>query len=463
MPAFSLVRTLNGPPPVYAAPAATRETSAIVPPPVRSAPVEEGARLVPLDVLRGVAVLGILYMNIQSYSMAEPAYGNPTAYGDLSGANFAVWLFGHLFFRGKFIAIFSMLYGAGIVLLWDRLRASHRPARRIHFMRNFVLLAFGLLHAYLLWYGDILYHYALAGIILFPLRRLRTRWLASIGVLFLAGMLTVEAVRRAETLPPSYLDDDYTRWYQQYEDRDIEHENDAFRGTWIEQWPRRSNYSQRMQTNGFIFMTFWWTGGFMLIGMALYKSGYFSACLNPRVYLTWIGAALFVGLPITVAEVWHNFQRGWHSPFIEAFGSMGVDIGSVFMSIGIAGAVMLWCQFRILTGRAMPRTDRALTGLTLYDRFSAAGRMAFTNYLTQTILCTSIFYGHGLGLFGYVDRTGQLFIVLAVWVLQLIWSPLWLRYFRFGPFEWLWRTLTYFRPQPVFRRATTTSLAAGVP
>ncbi len=421
------------------------------PPPLRTAPVEESARLVPLDVLRGVAVLGILYMNIQSYSMAEPAYGNPQAYGDLHGANFAVWLTGHLFFRGKFIAIFSMLFGAGIVLLWDRLRASHRPARRIHFMRNFVLLIFGLLHGYLLWYGDILYHYALTGMLIFAFRRLPARWLAVLGVLFLAGSQAADANRRLDDLPPSYLEDDYTRWLQQYEVKDIALENEAFRGSWIEQWPRRFDYSVRMETIGFIYMTFWWTGGFMLLGMALYKSGFFSACLDARAYLAWIAAALLVGLPLTAAEVWHNFQRGWHTPFVESFGSIGVDAGSVVMSFGLAGAVMIWCQVRILTGRGAPRTDRALLGLSLYDRFSAAGRMAFTNYLMQTILCTAIFYGHGLGLFGYVDRVGQFFVVLAIWLLQLVWSPLWLHYFRMGPFEWLWRTLTYFRPQPILR------------
>jgi uncharacterized protein len=121
------------------------------------------------------------------------------------------------------------------------------------------------------------------------------------------------------------------------------------------------------------------------------------------------------------------------------------------MSIALAAAVMIWCQVRILGGRGAPRTDRAFFGLSLYDRFAAAGRMAFTNYLTQTIICTTIFYGHGLGLFSYVERVGQFFIVLAIWLLQLTWSPLWLHYFRMGPFEWLWRTLTYFRLQPLLR------------
>jgi uncharacterized protein len=161
--------------------------------------------------------------------------------------------------------------------------------------------------------------------------------------------------------------------------------------------------------------------------------------------------ALFVALPAIAWEVWHTFQLGWDSREVDEFHGMINEVAAVPMALGIAGAVMLWCQIRILEGRAAPRTDRAFFGLSLYDRLSAAGRMAFTNYLTQTIICTTIFYGHGFGLYGYVERTGQLAITLAIWALQLIWSPLWLRYFRFGPFEWLWRSMTYLRPQPLLR------------
>jgi len=417
--------------------------------PLRSAPVDEASRVAPLDVLRGVAVLGILYMNIQSYSMAEPAYGNPTAYGDLTGANFVIWLAGHLFFRGKFIAIFSMLYGAGIVLLWERLRAGRRPARRIHFMRSIALLAFGLAHAYLLWYGDILVHYAVAGMLIYPLRRLPVRWLVALGLVFLSVEIGIHLYRHRDWRPPEGLEDAYPRWFQEYESRDIRAEQRVFRGDWTQQWSRRADYSMRMHTWGFVFMTFWWTGGFMLLGMALYKSGFFAAWLDPRWYLAWMLAAISIGLPITAYEVWHNFELGWYSPFVENFGSLGVDVGSIVMSIGIAAAVMLWCQMRLISGRVTPRTDRAFFGLSLYDRLAATGRMAFTNYLTQTLICTTIFYGHGLGLFGYVERTGQFFIVVCIWILQLVWSPMWLRAFRFGPFEWLWRSLTYFRPQPL--------------
>ena len=141
-----------------------------------------------------------------------------------------------------------------------------------------------------------------------------------------------------------------------------------------------------------------------------------------------------------------NFASGWDSPQVEDFNRIVTDAASVPMAIGIAAAVMLACR-----GRGAPRLDRALSGLSLYDRLSACGRMALTNYLMQTVICTTIFYGHGLGLYGYVDRKGQFWITLGVWCLQLLWSPLWLRYFRFGPAEWLWRSATYLRPQPMLR------------
>src|SRR5258708_23123865 len=134
-------------------------------------------RIVPMDVLRGFALLGILVMNIQLFAMVEAAYDNPTAYGDLNGANFLVWLLSHLFADQKFISIFSMLFGAGIVLMWRKAeRSGARPAR-LHYRRMGWLILFGLLHAYLLWYGDILYAYGICGLFVCLFRRKSPRTL----------------------------------------------------------------------------------------------------------------------------------------------------------------------------------------------------------------------------------------------------------------------------------------------
>lgn len=191
----------------------------------------------------------------------------------------------------------------------------------------------------------------------------------------------------------------------------------------------------------------------MLIGMALYKTGFLSAWRRPRLYIATIVFALLVALPARAFEIWRDFHLGWDSDEVEMHAHFINEIACIPMALGIAAVVMLWCQRHLLiAGTMAPRTDRAFFGLSLYDRLAATGRMAFTNYLTQTLICTTLFYGHGFGLYGYLERWGQFFIVLAIWVLQLFWSPLWLKYFRFGPAEWLWRSMTYLRPQPIFRR-----------
>lgn len=418
-----------------------------MPPPLMTAPVREGDRLASLDVLRGIAVLGILYMNIQSFSMPGAAYLNPTAYGDLDGTNLGVWLTGELFFHNKFLTIFSMLYGAGIVLLAERLGASHRPVRRVHYRRNLVLLVFGLLHAHLLWSGDILFHYAACAMILFPFRKARPRTLIMVGVIFLVAEIAMSFYFGWNAPAPN----PYSPYSWHPDPRVIDYELEVFRGAWIEQMEWRVPDARFMETTAFVFGVFWWAGGLILIGMGLYKRGFFSARLAPGTYVGWIAAAALLALPVTAFGVWQNFDAGWNHAYSARFGSLIGRATSPLVSLGICSVVMLWFQWRTLVGRARPQVRRALFGLTLYDRLAAAGRMALTNYLMQTILCTTLFYGHGLGLFGYLERTGQLAVVLGIWLAQFVYSPLWLRYFRFGPFEWLWRSLTYFRVQPILR------------
>ncbi len=417
------------------------------PPPLITAPVREGERLASLDVLRGIAVLGILYMNIQSFSMPGAAYGNPTAYGDLGGADLVVWLVGDLFFHNKFLTIFSMLYGAGIVLLTERLGASHRPVRRVHYRRNAVLLLIGVMHAHVLWSGDILYDYAACAMILFTFRNAGPRTLIAAGIVFLAVELAISVSFAVEAGPP----DPYSRYAWLPDPQIIDYELETFRGSWRAQMRWRVADALLMETIGFALGTFWWAGGLMLIGMALYKAGFFSARSQPGTYMGWIGVAMLVALPVTGYGVWRNFEAGWDHGYSDRFGWIPGRLASPFMSLGICSVVMLWCQWRTLIGEAGPGLRRALAGLTVYERVAAAGRMALTNYLMQTIICTLLFYGHGLGLFGYLERRGQLAVVLAIWLAQLVYSPLWLRYFRFGPFEWVWRSVTYFKPQPMLR------------
>jgi uncharacterized protein len=172
----------------------------------------------------------------------------------------------------------------------------------------------------------------------------------------------------------------------------------------------------------------------MLIGMAFFKLGIFSAARSRRFYLTCIVLALAIGLPIIMYGVHRNFAADWVMSRIF-FGSIYNYWGSLFVGMGWVSVIMLACL-----SDGLQRTKQAL---------GSVGRMALTNYLLHTIICTTIFYGHGFGYFGEVSRVGQILIVFAIWAFQVPFSVWWLRYFRFGPFEWLWRTLSYMRIQPL--------------
>ena len=175
----------------------------------------------------------------------------------------------------------------------------------------------------------------------------------------------------------------------------------------------------------------------MLIGMALYKWRILSAQLSSRFYAVMLLAGFGIGIPLITYGARQHIAHGWSFEYSFFLGSQFNYWGSLFVAGAYLGCVMLAVQH--------------LKAHALLTPFSAAGRMAFTNYIMQTILCTLIFYGHGLGLFGSMGRTEQALLVLGVWILQLFLSPLWLKHFQFGPLEWVWRSLTYWRLQPMRR------------
>ena len=404
-----------------------------------AAPISARERITSIDVLRGFAVLGILVMNIQSFSMIGPAYFNPTAYGDLSGANWWVWLFSHLLADQKFMTIFSMLFGAGIVVFTSRAEAKGRRPAGLHYRRMLWLIIFGLLHAHLLWYGDILYSYGMCGLLVYLLRRLRPGWLILIGVaaLTIPSALQFFSGWSMQFWPEQAMQEQMAFWAPDAEQ--IREELDAYRGSWWEQMSYRVPFSVMIQTMALFFFVLWRAGGLMLIGMALFKWGVFSAARSKAFYGTLVGVAAFAGIPLVLYGVQRNIGSEWSFEYARFIGSQYNYWASILVSLGWIGLVMLVCQAPGLGAITRP--------------FAAAGRMAFTNYLLQTVICTTIFYGHGFGLYGQVSRVEQILIVLAVWIVQLILSPLWLRYFRFGPMEWLWRSLSYWRRPPMRRRA----------
>ncbi len=402
----------------------------------QAAPVAPSQRIVAIDVLRGFALLGILIINIQSFSMPWAAYFNPTAYGDLTGVNRWVWVLSHILADQKFMTIFSLLFGAGIILLTGRLEERGQSAWRIHYRRNIWLFLFGLVHAYLFWSGDILVLYALCAAVVFWFRRLSPPWLIVGGLLSLSVPSALIWIGSAtiDSWPPEQYSEMLADW--QPATVAIQQELAAYRGNWLAQMEARIPQSLESQTYALFFWGFWRAGGLMLIGMALYKWGVVTAKRSPRFYATMAVVGLAVGLSAAAYGVQQNFVHNWNMAF-SRFGP-GFQFnywGSLLVSSGYIGLVMLWVQWG-----GLARIQAAL---------AAVGRMALSNYLLHTLIATTIFYGHGFGLFGSVDRTGQVIIVFAIWAFQLVWSPLWLHYFRFGPAEWLWRSLTYWKPQPM--------------
>ena len=401
-----------------------------------AAPPAGAGRIDAIDILRGVAVLGILVMNIQSFAMPGAAYFNPTAYGDLEGANLCVWVAGRMLADQKFMTIFSMLFGASIVLMAERAEARG-DAHRVHYRRMGWLLVIGLLHAHLLWSGDILFLYAVCGMLVYPLRRQPPGRLIALGVAMLA-IASAYSVWMGLTLPywPEEARSSLIREVWQPAPEVIAGELAAYRGAWLDQQPVRSASALELETHVLITWGLWRAGGLMLIGMALFRSGVFGAERSTRFHAALIGVALAIGLPLVAWGIAIDSARGW--PLRSFF--LGAQLNywpSIAVGLGYVGVVMLACRTAALRVLTRP--------------FAAVGRTALTNYLLQTILCTTLFYGHGLGWFGSVDRAGQVGVMAAVWAIQLVASPLWLRWFRLGPAEWAWRSLTYGTRVPLHR------------
>ncbi len=401
-------------------------------------PLSESERILSLDVLRGFALLGILMMNIGAFSMPTAAYFDPTAYGDLTGLNGWVWRVNHVLADLKFMAVFSMLFGAGIVLMSDRCDFKGQAPTGLHYRRMIWLVFFGLLHAHLLWYGDILYGYGLCGLVVYLFRKLSPQWLIvwSLLLIAFASGLMLAAGASTEYWPPSELELLVAKLKPPPEM--VANEVAVYQRDWLEQMAKRVPQAFEMETSNFFFWGAWRISGLMLLGMALFKLGVFNAKCSRRFYMSLIALALIVGIPVIIYGIQYNVATDWEAPGFFFFGLQFNYWGSIFVSLGWVSAVMLACQVHGLSSLMRP--------------LAAVGRTAFSNYILQTLLCTTIFYGHGFGLFGQVERAGQAAIVIAVWAFQLIVSPLWLNHFKFGPLEWLWRSLVYLNMQP-FRRA----------
>jgi uncharacterized protein len=395
-------------------------------------------RLAALDLLRGVAVLGILVMNVQSFSMPDQAYFNPSVYGDLSGINLVVWVGSALLFELKFMAVFSMLFGAGVVLFCTRAERRGARAARLHYRRTAWLLVFGVLHAYLLWMGDILVWYSLSAFVAYLFWRMRPGWLLAWGLALLAFHTAIYAFF-SWSLPywPAEAVEEVTRQWSPPPEV-VERQLEAYRGGWLAQMPERAAVSASLHTFAYAIWGVWRTLGCMLLGMALFRWGVLSGERPTAFYVRGAVAGLVVGLPLVAWGISQNFSHAWSVSYSMFAGTLPNYWGSLPVAFAWISVVML--AFRL---GWLAKAQRVL---------AEVGRMAFSSYILQTLVCTTLFYGHGLGLYGHVPRWGQLLVVLGTWVIVVAFARMWLARFRFGPLEWLWRSLTYGRRQPM--RAT---------
>jgi len=402
---------------------------------LRNTAVQESTRIQSLDILRGVGVLGMLAVHIQLFAFPSLARWNPTAYGDLRGLNASVWLATSVLADGKFLAIFAMLLGVSIVMAQSAGRDGP-PPWRLHLRRMAALLVLGLLHAYLLWYGDMLVLLALCGAVVFLARPLSAKRLLLLGGLIFA---TASALSFALTWPASQSDPaGLAAWREQWTPRPsiIFLEIVQYRGGWIEQMAPRMRAAWETHTWDFVTHLFWQITGLMLIGMAFFKLGILSAARS-RAFYQVLGALGFgTGILLESLGLWRSFATKWDLLDFVLVSQQLRYWGNLLVALGWVALVMLVCQ----------------RGWQLRP-IAAVGRMALTNYLLQSLICTTIFYGHGLGLFGHVDRAGQFAIVLGIWAFQLLASSAWLRYFALGPIEWVTRWIVFGR-RPGFRRLT---------
>jgi uncharacterized protein len=428
----------------------------------RAEPVVAAERNEAIDMLRGVAVLGILVMNIYAFAMPFVAYSNPLAFGGTEPWNIGTWYFTHIFFDQKFMTIFSLLFGAGLIMMMTRAEARGVTYAGVWYRRSFWLLLIGALHGYLIWMGDILFHYALVGMLVFLFRKRSPKSLILIAVLLLSvapllnlsGGVYMAKLQVAGTEIEALQDAGEALSEEQQEQLAEWQEMSVFLGDPAEQvkndiegysqsYPAVVSYRQptvtMLQTQATFFFIIWRVGGVMLLGMALMKLGIIDGLRDSGYYKKMMLAGYGIGLPIVVYSAWNLWSHQWEPMWTFRVGMIPNYVGSLFVALGHIGLVMT-----LIKSGAASR---------LMARFAAVGRMAFTNYLMHSVILTTVFYGYGLGLYADVPRAWQMAFVVAVIGFQLWFSPIWLKVYRFGPAEWLWRSLTYWRRQPMRRAA----------
>ena len=426
-------------------------------------PVTSAERIRSLDVLRGVALLGILLMNIAGFGLVFMAYVDPTVQGGAEGKDLFVWIVNNMLFEGTMRALFSMLFGVGMVLMTSRMigRGGGLEVADIYYRRTIWLLIFGIIHGYIiLWFGDILFAYGLWGLFLFPFRNTKPRKLliaviilTLIGVAlqyvkyemnneFLAQYTAAQAYSNEEDIPEDIMEGKKA-WEAitaelKPDEKSIQKQTESMHQGYFDLVVYLAPVNRMMQSTFNYDYNPWDVLAMMLLGMALFKWGVITAQLKLKSYLLMILIGYGIGLPVNYYETNLLLESNFSIPaFFES--GLTYPFGRIAMAMGHIGIVMIFCKMNIL--------------VFLRNSLAAVGRMALTNYIMHSVICGFIFTGIGLSWFGKLQRHELYYVVLGIWIFQLVASPIWLKYYRFGPLEWLWRSLTYKKRQPFKRKA----------
>jgi uncharacterized protein len=424
-------------------------------------PTLQTERINAMDIIRGISLFGILLMNITGFGLYK-AYFDATNNGGATGWNLNVWWMNTLFFEGTMRGMFSMLFGAGILLFTARKsdNTDGSAVTDLFFRRLMWMVLFGVIHCYLLlWDGEILYAYGIVGMFAFSFRHLLPKQLIiifTVIIVIATGLevkdyfLTKKTFDQATTATAKKnkglkLTKEDTKAIAKWEDKiketkvtpaQLKEEMAArSKGYWSIVMHKATD-NMMAQTVFLYRYNFWDTLAMMLFGMAFFKLGILKAAKSNRFY--WLMALIGYAIGISINYYEGSLITTNNFSVLSIYKSfMTYHLGRIPTTCGHIALIMLFVKSGIL-----PFLQKSL---------AAVGQMAFTNYITHSIICNIIFLGYGFSMYGKLQRYELYYIVISIWVFQLIISPIWLKYFRFGPLEWLWRSLTYWKMQPMRR------------
>ncbi len=422
--------------------------------------VEQTQRIRVIDIIRGVAVLGIITINIPDMAYPEDLVLDFHATDPEQGCSFWVGVISEILFSGKMRGLFTLLFGVSSILIVENLERhiDGSVAADIYFRRLLWLLVFGLVNAYIfLWWGDVLFKYAILGMFLFAFRNASYRTLTAAALICLAA-LTIQPLaeyRELADLQQSFVSllnkqqaakpltsveqEVIDQWQLILDDTrpdygSIEDERRVKSGHYFEIFIYNRERVVEEQTEIFYKEDGWDMSLYMFLGIMLFRMGFFDRRVKRPVYLAIASLGIGIGLAI---HTWINLglYTNDFDPVDEQYYLIFMDLGRVPLVLGYLSLIVFIFKMKVFE--------------RVGDWMVAVGRMALSNYMLQSVIGVVVFYGFGLAQFNQLSRLDVFIVIVCIWIFQIMFSLIWTRLFLYGPFEWLWRSLTYWRVQPM--------------